>query len=142
MGDLETLWALLKNTQFADRIRFDFSVTGGGNYYDDVVFKGFVDGIGDSVLSGGRYDRLLARMGKQAGAIGFAVYLDLLEGFHKARKTETVDVVVLYGDMTPVVQVIETVNKLIAEGNTVCAQKSKGDLRCKRYVDLTGGKKC
>ena len=117
-------------------------MTGGGNYYDNVVFKGFIDGIGESVLSGGRYDRLLARMGKKSGAIGFAVYLDTLEVLTKIHRETDVDVVVLYDETVAVETLAATVKKLVAEGNTVSAQKTQGDLRCKLCVDLRGGKLC
>jgi len=48
-------------------------------YYDDLTFQGYIEGIPVKVLSGGRYDELLRKFGKKGGAIGFAVYLDLLE---------------------------------------------------------------
>ena len=57
----------------------DFSVTGTGGYYSGVIFKGYINGIASKVLSGGRYDKLLKKMGKNASAIGFAVYLDTLD---------------------------------------------------------------
>ena len=44
-----------------------------------MVFQGYVDGVPARVLSGGRYDKLMERLGKHSGAIGFAVYLDQLE---------------------------------------------------------------
>ena len=138
----KTLCALLENTEFKDKIRVDFSVVGSGNYYDGVVFSGFIDGIGEAVLSGGRYDRLLARMGKKSGAIGFAVYLDLLENLGKKRKREDVDIVVLYDDGVEMETLVKTVQTLVDEGNTVSAQKQKGALRCKKVVDLRGGATC
>ena len=134
---LKALCAMLENTKFQDKLRLDFSVVGSGNYYDGIVFNGFIDGIGEAVLSGGRYDRLLARMGKKSGAIGFAVYLDLLEGFCKKRKTEDVDIVVLYDDGVELETLAKTVQTLIAEGNTVSAQRQKGALRCKKVIDLS-----
>lgn len=142
LAELNALCTLLQSTKYADKIRLDFSVTGGGNYYDNVVFKGFIDGIGESVLSGGRYDRLLARMGKKSGAIGFAVYLDTLETLRKNRRETDVDVVVLYDETVAVETLIKTVADLIAEGNSVSAQKTQGDLRSKRCVELRGGKTC
>ena len=65
------------------KVEIDFSVTSDTNYYNGFVFKGFIDGIADGVLSGGRYDTLLHKMGKTSGAIGFAVYLDMLESEDK-----------------------------------------------------------
>ena len=63
---------------FQKKIRIDFSLTADINYYNGIVFKGFIDGISESVLSGGQYDRLMKKLGKHSHAIGFAVYLDRL----------------------------------------------------------------
>jgi ATP phosphoribosyltransferase regulatory subunit len=57
----------------------DFSVISDMNYYNGIVMRGYLDGIPEGVLSGGRYDGLLERTGKRASAIGFAVRLDLLK---------------------------------------------------------------
>ncbi|MBQ7183257.1 MAG: ATP phosphoribosyltransferase regulatory subunit [Clostridia bacterium] len=56
----------------------DFSVVNDMSYYNGLVFSGFVEGVFVSVLSGGRYDPVLRRMGKSGSAVGFAVYLDQL----------------------------------------------------------------
>ena len=37
------------------------------NYYNGIVFKGFLNGISEGVLSGGRYDKLVQRMGRKSG---------------------------------------------------------------------------
>ena len=68
---------------FAGKLVIDFSVVSDNGYYSGIVFKGFVDGIADRVLSGGQYDKLMEKMGKKAGAIGFAVYLDTLERYEQ-----------------------------------------------------------
>ena len=59
----------------ADKVYLDFSIAGETEYYNGVIFKGFVDGIPAGVLSGGRYDKLLHRMKRSSKAVGFAVYL-------------------------------------------------------------------
>lgn len=68
---------------FAGKIVIDFSVVSDNDYYSGIVFKGFVSGIADRVLSGGQYDKLMEKMGKKAAAIGFAVYLDTLERYEQ-----------------------------------------------------------
>lgn len=75
---LATLRALSKRKEGA-KIRVDFSVVGDANYYNGVIFKGFVRNIPDPVLTGGRYDLLMGKLGKKARAIGFAVYTDLFD---------------------------------------------------------------
>ena len=57
----------------------DFSVTDDTNYYNGIVFKGFVSGIPQAVLSGGQYDRLMLSMKRRSRAVGFAVYADALD---------------------------------------------------------------
>lgn len=42
------------------------------DYYTGVIFRGYAEGSGVTVLSGGRYDRLLSKFGADAPAIGFA----------------------------------------------------------------------
>ena len=62
-----------------DALRLDFSGVGDPNYYNGILFKGFVPGLPDSVLSGGQYDNLMRKMGRRAGAVGFAVYVGQLQ---------------------------------------------------------------
>ncbi len=137
---LQALCDLLKNSRHAQNIRLDFSVGGNMRYYNDVVFNGFVDGVAEKVLSGGRYDKLLSRMGRKSGAIGFAVYLDLLEGFGENKPAADVDVLVLYDERTATENLVSEVEKLVASGKSVRAQKQTGGVRYKELVDLTGGK--
>ena len=70
------------------RIRIDFSASGDVKYYNGIVFKGFISGIPDSVLSGGQYDRLMRRMGRRDRAVGFAVFLNRLERLAEGGRTD------------------------------------------------------
>ncbi len=69
----------VKDPEIRSKIEIDFSLIGDVSYYNGIVFRGFIDGIPDRVLSGGQYDRLMEKMGKKSNAVGFAVYLDELE---------------------------------------------------------------
>ncbi len=63
----------------ADRkLVLDFSIVGDTNYYNGMAFEGYIDGIPECVLIGGRYDKLMRRMKKKSRAIGFAIYMDTL----------------------------------------------------------------
>lgn len=79
LNELEMLWNVLENAGCGDAVRLDFSVRSDMRYYSGVVFTGYLDGIPAAVLSGGQYDRLLQKMNRSAKAIGFAIYLDLLQ---------------------------------------------------------------
>ena len=72
-------WQALSQAGYAHRLRLDFSQDGSRRYYDGILFRGYLMGLPERILSGGRYDPLMRRMGKEAGGIGFAVYLDQLD---------------------------------------------------------------
>ena len=57
-------------------VRFDLGMVHQIDYYTGVVFRGYVEGAGDAVLSGGRYDNLVGIFGREAPATGFAVDVD------------------------------------------------------------------
>lgn len=76
---LENTLKVFSDTDLYKKIQIDFSAVGDMNYYNGIIFKGFVAGIPESVLSGGQYDKLMKKMGKKSKAAGFAVYIDLLE---------------------------------------------------------------
>lgn len=63
----------------ADVIWVDFSVVSDVNYYNGIVFRGFIKNVPAAALSGGQYDKLMKKLGKSGKAIGFAVYLDVLD---------------------------------------------------------------
>ena len=132
---------MLASTEYADKIRLDFSVVNDMKYYNGLVFKGFVEGVCEGVLSGGQYDRLMKRMGKKTGAIGFAVYLDLLEGFREERTAYDIDTLVLYDHSVPTEKVIAAVNAAMGKGGSVRTATEKNTLRYREIVDLTGGGK-
>ncbi len=106
-----------------DKIRIDFSVINDVNYYNGVVFKGFVSGIPTGILSGGQYDNLMNKMGKKSRAIGFAVYLDGIERLSNDLLDDSVDVAIEYGENVCPKEIAKKVNELIKEGKSVIAEK-------------------
>ncbi len=104
----------------------DLSVVNDMSYYDGIIFKGFIDGIPDSVLSGGRYDKLLERFGKKREAVGFAVYLDKLEYFGRTEESFDADVLLVYGEAKPE-DVIARISELCTDGISVKAVKTFDD---------------
>lgn len=57
----------------------DVTVVNDAEFYNGVLFRGYIDGIPRPILSGGRYDNVMKKMGKTADAVGFAIYLNELE---------------------------------------------------------------
>jgi len=118
-------------------VNLDFSVVNDMDYYNGLVFRGFVDGIPNGVLSGGRYDNLMARMGKSSEAIGFAVYLDQLERFMEQKPAFDVDTLVIYDDTTDPETLIRTVESLKATVPSLRVQREIDPaLKCRAIVRL------
>ena len=124
ISELTALRDHLKATPYGSRVRFDFSIMNDMSYYNGVVFCGYLDGICECVLSGGQYNKLMKRMGRRSGAIGFALYLDLLEGLPHTAPACDVDVLVLYDETVSVSAVTAKVEALRNQGKTVSAQRS------------------
>jgi len=140
LEELKALSAMLDRLPYGERIHFDFSVVNDMSYYNGFVFKGFLEGICDGVLAGGQYDKMMQRMGRRSGAIGFALYLDLLEQLHPEKADYDVDALLLYDESCSITEVADTVNGLIQAGKTVSTQKTKPErIRSREIVDLRKG---
>ena len=124
LGQLSQLCELFSGSGYEDRIYVDFSIVNDMNYYNGIVFKGFVDGIFTGVLSGGRYDKLMARMGRRSGAIGFALYLDLLQELEDSEAEYDVDTLILCSESATVKQISDTVAKITQQAKSVSVQKA------------------
>ena len=107
-----------------DNVGLDFSIVNDMNYYNGIVFMGYIDGIPTSVLSGGQYDKLMQRMGKNARAVGFAIYMDLLERLDDAGRPYDVDTLMLYDDGADVAALARAVRTLTEAGKSVTVQKT------------------
>jgi ATP phosphoribosyltransferase regulatory subunit len=137
LQELKALSSLLDTLPYSDRIIFDFSVVNNMNYYNGIVFRGFLSGICEGVLAGGQYDKLMQKLERRAGAIGFALYLDLLEQLPAERNEYDVDVLLLYDTAADMQAVASAVADLTADGKTVSAQKSiPAKLRYRQLVTL------
>lgn len=90
---LEELYELLKKYGVEDYVSFDLGMLSKFHYYTGVIFKAYTYGVGDAIVTGGRYDTLLGRFGKETAAIGFMVIVDdLMEAlFRQGIEVEVVE---------------------------------------------------
>ena len=139
LSEIELLAKLLADSPLSENIYFDASVMNDMNYYNGIVFRGFISGISEGVLSGGRYDALMQKMGKSAGALGFAIYLDLIEGLERSAGEFDVDVLLIYDEKVDTGRVYARVSELVSSGLTVSAQKAVPDgLRYRTLEKMEG----
>lgn len=141
LKQLKDLAEVLTQSGFEDRVRFDFSVVNDMNYYNGLVFQGFVNGVPNSVLSGGQYDKLMQKMGRNAGAIGFAVYMDQLERLDAEKQAYDFDVLLLYDATATCTELAKAVQSLTEGGATVrAAQSVQPNIHCRHTVKLQDGR--
>ena len=85
LSELKAICDYAKDLGYEKSINIDFSLSNSTGYYSGVILRGYIEGIAERVLSGGQYDTLMKKMNRNAGAVGFAVYLDTLERFEEAK---------------------------------------------------------
>lgn len=79
-AELKALVAELSNLFDDGRASFDFSIINSFDYYTGIIFKGYAESIAASLASGGRYDAVLANLGRPGlAACGFALSLERLQ---------------------------------------------------------------
>ncbi len=136
VSELEKLFVLLSETGDTSRLRLDFSIVNDMSYYNGLVFKGYIPDVPEGILSGGQYDKLVQRISKATGAIGFAVYISLLE-HRKERVSEfDVDVLVICSNDKKAKEVMLLSKKLRSEGKTVRVQPSRSDISACEVIEI------
>lgn len=107
---------------YEGKVSVDLGIVSHTDYYTGIVFKGYLSGVGQSVLRGGRYDGLLAEFNSPCPAVGFGVNCDLIANYLRknglAPRLKTPDCVV-FGEKGFVVEAIAFAQKLVRDGMIV-----------------------
>ena len=137
VAQLETVTANAEACVPGHVLRIDFSVVNDMRYYNGIVFTGFVRGVPAGVLSGGQYDRLLEKMGRRSGAVGFAVYLDMLERAESESEMYDADVLLRYEPGAEAGTLCRAAEDIIRLGQTVMVlpcEPAEG-IRCRSRIE-------
>jgi len=119
LRELEDVCALLPQ----EHLRLDFSIVNNMDYYNGLIFRGYLPGLPSGVLAGGRYDNLLRQMGRDGGAIGFAVYMNLLERLQRPEASWAADLLLLYDSGAPAAAVLEEAERYRRAGQSVRVER-------------------
>ena len=76
LENLRELYHTVKQINPDCRITIDLGLVNKTDYYTGLVMKGYLEGYGEEVISGGRYDRLLSEFDYDVPAVGMAVNVD------------------------------------------------------------------
>lgn len=75
---LEQLYKVLCVYGIETQVSFDLGMLSKYKYYTGIIIKAYTYGLGEPIVTGGRYDRLLSSFGKSAAAVGFVIGVDQL----------------------------------------------------------------
>ncbi len=95
---LRELYSALRGAGYEKYLRFDLGLVHQIDYYTGVVFRGYVEGAGDAVLSGGRYDGLVGAFGRSAPATGFAIDVDAVAACRPGTELPRVGMLVHFAE--------------------------------------------
>jgi len=75
---LANIYNTLSALGLGDHLTIDLGLVNQADYYTGIIFRGYTAGLGEPVLSGGRYDGLIREFGEDRPATGFGINIDLL----------------------------------------------------------------
>lgn len=137
---LRSLYSVLGPDLEDSRFLLDFSVINDLSYYNGLIFQGFIDGVPSAIVSGGRYDNLMCKLGKKTNAMGFAVYIDQLSRLTQSEEQFDVDTLLIYDEDADAAKLTATVRMLTSGGQRVRAQREKPEkLRYKQLLKFSEG---
>lgn len=146
---LHAAYEALCSMGYSGKIKVDLGLAHKKNYYTGILFRGYVEGYGQPVLSGGRYDTLLGDFGRNAAAVGFAVNVEaaakVLLRNADAPLTKPADVLV-YSESGCEIAGLEHCRQLIDNGftvfNSLCGSPEEAEAYAKAHgiqrVDIVG----
>ena len=79
LAELRTLCAALESQGQTENLKLDLSLVNDMEYYNGLVFQGYLAGSPRAVLRGGQYDPLAEQFRPGARAIGYGLYLSELD---------------------------------------------------------------
>lgn len=116
---LKELYELLCKSGLESKIVIDLSLVNRTNYYTGIIFKGYLQGSGVSVVSGGRYDSLGAEFGREMPSTGFGIETGALASVMLDRNEldeEQLPEIIVYGENEYITEALEYSKNLRTNG--------------------------
>ena len=127
---IRSIYANLKALGLEGKVIVDLGLVNNAEYYTGVIFRGYLNGIGEPVLSGGRYDNLVGDFGLDLPATGFGINTDLISRYILEQKKDCYDFssqVLIHCDENYIVAALKYAEKLNSK-NIVCEVSSQDTL--------------
>lgn len=134
---LEKVHQILKEYGLTEYISYDLGMLSKFSYYTGIIFKAYSYGIGDYMVSGGRYDKLLVQFGRDISAIGFAITIDRLMSALSSQKVEfdtsVADVLVVYEEQR-IGEAVQVLTRYRRIGKRAMGMPMEGEKERKEYI--------
>ncbi|MBC8569671.1 ATP phosphoribosyltransferase regulatory subunit [Zongyangia hominis] len=115
---LKSVYESLGKLGLGGQVIIDLGIVNQGNYYTGVIFRGYLEGIGEPLVSGGRYDNLLRDFGADLAATGFGIDINLAVKFlmkNRSLLTPQPSKAIVFGRSGYETKAIEYTKRLIGE---------------------------
>ena len=118
---LEELYCQLEALGYGDNVTFDLGMVPRLNYYTGIIFRGYGEGVGNTLLRGGRYDNLIKSNKSYVPAIGFSIDVNSVIENVKLNGTlnEDENLYKIYYSPQNRIEAIKKSEELINQGYTV-----------------------
>lgn len=137
--ELEALYTGLCALKADSGVRLDFTILSDLDYYNGIVMQGYVENYPKAILTGGQYDRLIAKFNKNMGAVGFALAIGELNSCYPNRPEYDFDVFLQYDEQDDPVKVLSKAETLRNDGKRVQIGREMPDgLICREKINLKG----
>ncbi len=111
--------ATVANAIKSKNLRLQTSLVSDTDYYNGILFCGYISSVPVPVITGGRYDNLLARMGKEGiGGIGFAICFDAIERYMRSQISFAKPTYVYYDGTVDIARVYSVAEAVTSGGGT------------------------
>lgn len=88
LNNIESIYYMLQSMGLSKYIALDLGMVHNIDYYTGLIFRAYIEGAGDDVLYGGRYDSLVSNFGVDVPATGFAINVDRILEVLKKQQCE------------------------------------------------------
>ncbi|MCT4593898.1 MAG: ATP phosphoribosyltransferase regulatory subunit [Anaeromicrobium sp.] len=97
LEEIKNIYYLVDSLGLSKYLSIDLGMIQDMSYYTGIVLKGYVNNLGEIVLSGGRYDKLFETFGEKMPATGMAINIDsLAQLVHVEDKVKNKKILIWY----------------------------------------------
>lgn len=142
LENLRRIYELLCLYGFEKYISIDLGMLQSIDYYTGSIFKCYTHGVGFPVCAGGRYDNLMSKFGKDAGAVGVALGINRIMSALGHKEEEGYPSSLIFAERDAEGLCYEVASNLRINGCLVEAYIENGDYKDAEAYAVKTGSSC